>query len=97
MVGLVSLLVMISLASMALVFMKSRVAALFTVDKQVWMLVALRCLITYNHQAWYNMDYDDDGDCVYELNPMGTLKTCKTSKPVLVLILGDIKREWKTQ
>ena len=48
-VGLVSslsTLAKVSKASMALVYMKSRVAAFFTVDKHVWMLVARRCLIT---------------------------------------------------
>ena len=41
-----STLAKVSKASMALVYMKSRVAAFFTVDKHVWMLVARRCLIT---------------------------------------------------
>ena len=44
-VELVPELVLASKASMTLVYMKSRVAALFTVDKHVWMLVARRCLM----------------------------------------------------
>ena len=45
-IELMSSLAKVSKASIALVYMKSRVAAFFTVDKHVWMLVVRRCLIT---------------------------------------------------